>query len=355
MVLRRAELAFFLRVFADPYCHPYYSRKEYIMAKSGESSTGKTTVAKGRGGKKLPAEPGSAPNAGDIGAVNAPSKSRSSKISIERLSMKFAAVFVRFLTPLLMNAKGPRTQFKLEQSESGKKIKKGARDIVGDYLDGLHICCGKYDKDALSTNLFGFPSIGFKKAMASTAYATGLHKNKVDVLRFLFVNGPYDGLVPLMQEVPDKLEDYPELPGIPLHELGLTGERPKKYTEDFVLKQLKKLQGTSRPEMHKCIGNLPTVASHPATMIYRGQFFPAVARLDIQYWPNLLDLEGVVSLLEAAGQINGVGSWRQENGGRYGMFQVAKVHALPDDYVMPQYGLEVDACGLDEGAQVKTD
>jgi hypothetical protein len=76
-------------------------------------------------------------------------------------------------------------------------------------------------------------------------------------------------------------------------------------------------------------------------MVYRPQYINWAIPLDIRYWPNLMNLESTLALLEAVGGTVGIGSWRKEKGGQHGLFNIVKCTTLPADYDPIQVSNEV--------------
>lgn len=60
-----------------------------------------------------------------------------------------------------------------------------------------------------------------------------------------------------------------------------------------------------------------------ADIRYRGEFREWKCRLDIRHNANVLSLEQIVNLFNTAGFAIGVGEWRPERNGSYGMFHVS--------------------------------
>lgn len=60
-----------------------------------------------------------------------------------------------------------------------------------------------------------------------------------------------------------------------------------------------------------------------ADIRYRGEFKEWHAMLPLKFNPNILSLEQLISLLNAAGFGVGVGEWRPEKDGQFGRFHVA--------------------------------
>jgi hypothetical protein len=81
--------------------------------------------------------------------------------------------------------------------------------------------------------------------------------------------------------------------------------------------QLVMLDG--EPEMHE---SMVRIGRGVADVRFRAQFFPWSMTFDVRYNPNVITDEAIVSLLQLAGFHQGVGDWRPEKNGTFGMFQV---------------------------------
>jgi hypothetical protein len=114
-----------------------------------------------------------------------------------------------------------------------------------------------------------------------------------DMIRFTFFHGVYDGL-------------------IPIHAVG----QPNKAVVPTM----------QRDAVPNNLGQ--------CTLVYRPKFYPWAVTFPIRFCDSKLRLEQVLNILQAAGQICGVGSFRHENGGVHGLWRVDKrAGVLPADYV----------------------
>lgn len=138
---------------------------------------------------------------------------------------------------------------------------KEAKDPEQDFLDSLYPM-----PDSMG---YGFPALAFKAAMVRA----GTYLD----LRMTFLRGCF--------HVPDGLV---RIDGIP---------EPR---EDMV-----RLQGST------------------ADIRYRGQFMPWAVELPVRYNANVISEEQAANLLVTAGFSVGVGEWRPEKDGNFGMWEVA--------------------------------
>lgn len=82
--------------------------------------------------------------------------------------------------------------------------------------------------------------------------------------------------------------------------------------------ELVKIEGTPEPreDMVRLQGNT-------ADIRYRGEFNPWAVELDIKFRAGLISHEQLANLLVTAGFSVGVGEWRPEKSGSYGMWELA--------------------------------
>lgn len=82
--------------------------------------------------------------------------------------------------------------------------------------------------------------------------------------------------------------------------------------------ELAKIEGEPEPRE-----DMVRVGMGTADIRYRGQFRDWKVSLDIRYNANVLSAEQIINLFNTAGFAIGVGEWRPQKDGSYGMFHVA--------------------------------
>lgn len=87
-----------------------------------------------------------------------------------------------------------------------------------------------------------------------------------------------------------------------------------------IFQELVEIQGT--PTMREDMVRVGTM-SKVADLRYRGEFKQWKTTFTVQYNANVLSPEQIVNLFATAGFAIGVGEWRPEKNGMYGMFSVA--------------------------------
>jgi hypothetical protein len=82
------------------------------------------------------------------------------------------------------------------------------------------------------------------------------------------------------------------------------------------------IRGGSKPINDKHIADIEKAPGKRVPVpIYRPRYNQWGLELRIKYWPTLVSLSNLMSLLATMGEV-GVGSWRPENGGMFGTFQL---------------------------------
>lgn len=136
----------------------------------------------------------------------------------------------------------------------------------------LHKRCDDGHPDVhITGGVFGFPSVAFKAAMVEACTSTGKAITKVQARQAFHINGEFTKII-----------------GQP------------RMREDMV-----RLNGQT------------------ADIRYRGGFKEWSAVLSIRYNTRVLTAEQIVNLLNIAGFSVGVGEWRSERDGGFGLFHVA--------------------------------
>lgn len=199
-------------------------------------------------------------------------------------------------TPLIMHAwseKAKRQMLDDQQvDKNGKKVKrvKEPKNPVVDFIDSMYWLTEKpdvnnymkeeeceelFNKAIAGGARFGFPVTAFKDAGISAAYRLGWTKDKVSMRGVFYIDSDEDGLVEIHSDDPEMREDMVRLP-----------------------------KGT-------------------ADIRYRGELRNWYADLTISYNANgNYSLKDIVNIINAGGYVCGVGEWRPEKSGQYGMYHI---------------------------------
>ncbi len=169
-------------------------------------------------------------------------------------------------TPLIVHAWSAKAKKEMLDKQMGKaRAKKEPKDPQRDYEDAFY---------RLPDGTPAFPTIAFKAAAVGAA-------RQVDGLKMTFLRGAFHTLGDLV---------------------AIEGE--PRMREDMV-----RLGGVS----------------NPADLRYRPEFDPWAVALRIRLDARSLTLEQLVHLFNQAGFSCGVGEWRPERNGRFGMFHIGNI------------------------------
>lgn len=214
-------------------------------------------------------------------------------LEIRPLQIKKISVRIIGDTPLIMHAWSEKAKRMMLEAQMGKSKgkRKDAKSPADDFVRSMYWITpmpeykdGASEEeiqsaftDAIANGAkFGFPVTAFKQAAISAAYRMGWAKDKVSLRGAFFIDGDIDGMVEIKSDIP-------------------------KMREDMV-----------------------KVGMGTADIRYRGEFDNWSADITVSYNENgNYSLENIVNIINAGGYICGVGEWRPEKDGQYGMFHVA--------------------------------
>ena len=196
-------------------------------------------------------------------------------------------------TPLIMHAWSEKAKRMMLEAQMGKAKgkKKEAKSPVDDFIRSMYWLTPmpEYEDNASEEEKqaafeqaigngarFGFPVTAFKQAAISAAYRMGWAKDKVSLRGAFFIDGDENGMIEIHSDAP-------------------------KMREDMV-----------------------KVGMGTADIRYRGEFDNWYADITISYNMNgNYSLESIMNIINAGGYICGVGEWRPEKDGQFGMFHVS--------------------------------
>ena len=233
------------------------------------------------------------------------------EIRLPRPDRRCLRCYVRGSVTLIVNKPRESTIEELDLKARGAaKLEKGARNVELEALESNHLCYGKYDLDHVDNNIYGFPSIGFKKGMAAAGFRQGGAKNKVNSFGSFFVHGPYNGNIPFLSRLPYPNETF-STDGVPEGVNPMHWHLRARYT----------------------IGKDPVVTqTNSLALAYRPKYEEWAMVLEIVYNENNISKDNVIHFLILCGESGGIGAWRNERGGEKGLFDVIKVEQLPRSY-----------------------
>jgi len=191
-------------------------------------------------------------------------------IGINKIASETMIVPIVGITPLIVSKFSEKAKRKMLDAQQGRKSPKEIRDPNADYEASLYRLPDGY----------GFPTTAFKLATVGAARFYGKDVQMTSLRQFLWFAG--------------------EMSDIESQSLVRIDGEPK-MREDYV-----RLAGPSRG----------------ADLRYRGEFRDWQAALRITYVTSSLSRESVLSLVDAGGMGVGVGEWRPERKGDFGVYEI---------------------------------
>lgn len=152
---------------------------------------------------------------------------------------------------------------------------------------------------------FGFPVTGIKQAALSAAYRMGWVKDKMSLRGAFFLvpdsNGYYGGDL----EIDTNKRTVTVIPNV------------------FKPESISEIHTPEPPSMRE---DMVRVGMGSADIRYRGQFDNWSINLNISYNVNgQYSIEQILNIINAGGYACGIGEWRPEKDGQYGVFHVEPV------------------------------
>lgn len=207
-------------------------------------------------------------------------------IEIKPIEVKKTTIRVVGDTPLIMHAWSEKAKREMLEKQM-KKTKSSAREAknpVEDFIRSMYwlspipteMSEDGFEEAIANGARFGFPVTAFKQAAISAAYRMGWSKDKMSMRGAFFIDGDENQMIEIHSEVPIMRED------------------------------------------------MVKVGMGVADIRFRGEFRYWYADMTISYNTNgQYTLEQIINIINAGGYVCGVGEWRPERDGQYGMFHVA--------------------------------
>ena len=207
-------------------------------------------------------------------------------IEIKPIEIQKTTIRVVGDTPLIMHAWSEKAKREIldKQMKKTKASAKQAKSPVEDFIRSMYWLEGfpeemsedGFEKAIRKGARFGFPVTAFKQAAISAAYRMGWTKDKMSMRGAFFIDGDENQMVEIFSDVPVIRED------------------------------------------------MVKVGMGTADIRFRGEFRNWYADLTISYNKNgQYSLEQIINIINAGGYVCGIGEWRPERDGQYGMFHVA--------------------------------
>lgn len=206
-------------------------------------------------------------------------------VAIKPIEMNVVEITIKGDTPLIMHAWSEKAKRMMLEAQTGKAKgkKKELRNPVEDFINSMYWLTEapkEYTEEAFEKAIengarFGFPVTAFKQAAISAAYRMKWVKDKMGLRGAFFIESDCDDMIEIKSDTPIMRED--------MVKIGM---------------------GT-------------------ADLRYRGEFRNWSATFRVKYNINgEFSLENILNIINAGGQVCGVGEWRPERDGQFGMYHV---------------------------------
>ena len=213
-------------------------------------------------------------------------KEENQVIQIPEIKIRRAKIKIVGDSPLIIHKFSEKAKAEILNKQMKKaKVAKEAKVPFADFIQSLHWitpmpeCEGKTEEElqkdfeeALKNGArFGFPTVGIKQSAISSAFRGGLAKNKVSLQGTFHIEG-----------------------------------------------ELAEIKGDLR--MREDYAKIPMAG---ADIVYRGEFATGwTSEFNVLYDEGTISLEQIIQMINLGGFSVGIGDWRVEKGGNFGMFHV---------------------------------
>lgn len=206
-------------------------------------------------------------------------------VEIRPIDIRKVTIRVVGDTPLIMHAWSEKAKREMleKQMKATKTKARDAKNPVEDFIRSMYWLTDMptemtergFEKAIADGARFGFPVTAFKQAAISAAYRLGWAKDKASMRGAFFIDGDADQMLEIKSDPPVMRED------------------------------------------------MVKVGMGTADIRYRGEFRNWYADVEINYNANgQYTIEQIINVINAGGYVCGVGEWRPERDGQYGMFHV---------------------------------
>lgn len=230
-------------------------------------------------------------------------------IEIKPLEMKEVSVRIVGDTPLIMHAWSAKAKREILYKEVfGKSLGKDAREPIKDFCSSMYWLTPmpeEFDEktvfESVKTAKFGFPVTAFKQAAISAAYRMGWTKDKMSTRGCFFIEPDASSYYSGDLEVDLAKKTINIIPNVPRAE------------------QLVEIHSDT-PLMRE---DMVRVGMGSADIRYRGEFQNWSCNLKIKYNTNgAYRLDQILNMINAGGTVCGIGEWRPERDGQYGLYHI---------------------------------
>ena len=231
-------------------------------------------------------------------------------VEIRPVEMAVAEIKIVGETPLIVHAWSAKAKREILEKELGvtKTKSRDPKNPIEDFCASMYWLTPMPDKfdektvgEALQGARFGFPVGGIKQAAISAAYRQGWVKDKMSLRGTFFIEPDVDFYYGGDLEI-----DYGRK-AITIVPNQLKSEQMVEIFSDT-------------PVMRE---DMVRVGMGSADIRYRGEFDHWSAKLKVKYDKNgKFSLEQILNVINAGGAFCGIGEWRPEKDGQYGMYHV---------------------------------
>lgn len=212
-------------------------------------------------------------------------------IEIKPIEMKKVKVTIKGDSPLIMHAWSEKAKRMMLEGQQGKAKgkKKEAKNPVADFIDSMYWLEGKPNIEGMDEEdckqafieainngaKFGFPVTAIKQAAISAAFRMGWNKDRISLQGVFFIETEHGDMCEIVSDIPTMREDMVKI---------------KNATAD---------------------------------LRYRGQFDNWKTTFTVKYNTNgKYSLDAIINIINAGGLFCGIGEWRPEKDGQFGMYHV---------------------------------
>lgn len=213
-------------------------------------------------------------------------------VEIKPIGLQPVEVTIVGDTPLIMHAWSEKAKKQMLDAQMGKAKGKQRekKSPAQDFIDSMYWLTGKPDTTEIDSEdgkldacyqsiqngaKFGFPVTALKQAAISASYRKGWTKDKMSLRGVFFIDGGYGDFMEIVSDSPIMRED------------------------------------------------MVKIGMGVADIRYRGEFQNWRATFTLKYDINgQYSLENILNMLNAGGTVCGLGEWRIEHDGQFGMFSV---------------------------------
>ena len=231
-------------------------------------------------------------------------------IEIKPIEMQDVTVKIVGVTPLIVHAWSAKAKREiLYKQVFGKALGREKRNPLADFVSSMYWLDPmptEFDpetvENAVANARFGFPLTSIKQAAISAAYRSGWTKDKMSLRGAFFIEPDFEEYFSGDLVVDEAHKRIDIVPNVPRREqlIEIHSDTPI-MREDAV-----------------------TVGMGTADLRYRGEFQNWSATLNIRFNKNgQYRLDQILNIINAGGQLCGIGEWRPERDGQYGMYQIA--------------------------------